>query len=1090
MTQKLLLMHKFQNLMKLKTIAKPKWVLRMFILMLVFAPRFLFAQDMQITGRVMDASSKLPIEGVSIAVKNTGIGSATNANGEYSIMAPKGSELVFTAVGYETQRIIASEPTLTLSLVSTSVQLKDLVVTALGVKKDKKYISYAIQEVNGSDLVKAREPNAINGLTGKVAGLTVGGSSELLGNPQVLLRGGTITLYVVDGVPINSDTWNISADDIESYTVLKGPVASSLYGYRGQNGAIIITTKKGTKDKRGFSVEFNSSTMFQKGFIALPRTQDLYGPGDHGKYSFVDGKGAGTNDGDYDIWGPKFEGQLIAQYDSPVDPITGVRTPTPWTARGKDNLKRFIRTGVLTNNNIAVSSSGDKYDLRFSVSNSYQRGIIPNTDLKTINFNLASTLKFNKKLKLDANLNFNKQFTDNIPDVNYGPNSVIYNMTIWGGADWDVDDMKDYWQPGKEGVQSMYVEYQRYHNPYFMSYEWLRGHHKNDIYGYTALTYKFNKYFDVMARSSITTYDLTRTEKMPFSAHPYGREEGRGDYREDKRSLFENNSEGILRFSTPKIANFIDVSGLVGANIRLFSYASSFVTTDYLNVPNVYNFANSRNPVRAYSFNSEMIVRSSFYSFDFALGKYANLNTTGRLDKLSALTNANNTFFYPSVSANTVITDYIKLPEIINYVKLRASYAQSRGGGAFVSNTIGSTPNNSYPIGYGTEYTSTYGGPSYSFNNVYSTGTGYNNTTTSRYSNNLIDENIKPDNRTNSELGLDVKLWKNRVGLDVTFFNYIDGPQIFTQQISQASGYTNYIINATKTQKRGLEITATGTPVKMANGFSWDVLVNWSKFTETFKELPAGLTTINRFYKVGSRTDEVYISKFARTQDGKIINDAGGRPIILPVAQFAGHSNPDWVWSIINKLNYKSFSLALQFDGRVGGVMEDYVRKKTFQGGRHIETTEGALGVARDQDALGIKSYLGEGVQLASGVIKYDAVTGAITNYGELGFTDNATKTFAQDYVSRVHSIPEPNMMSKTYTKLREVVLTYRIPSNLSKSLLLQNASVSFVARNVLYFMKDKKFKDVDIDQYANQTITNLQTPTMRSYGININVIF
>jgi TonB-dependent SusC/RagA subfamily outer membrane receptor len=485
---------------------------------------------------------------------------------------------------------------------------------------------------------------------------------------------------VVDGVPINSDTWNISPDDIESYTVLKGPVASALYGYRGQNGAIIINTKKGTKDKRGYAVEFNSSTMVNKGFIALPKTQDLYGPGDHGQYKFVDGKGAGVNDNDYDIWGPRFDGQLIEQYDSPVDPVTGIRSKTPWVARGKDNLKRFIQAGILSTNNISVAASGEKYDLRFSVGQTYQRGLVPNTNLNTTNFNLASTLRFSKKLSLDANINFNKQYTDNIPDVNYGPNSVIYNITIWGAADWNIDDMKNYWQPGKEGVQSLYAEYQRYHNPYFMSYEWLRGHRKNDIYGYVTLNYKFNNNIELMGRSSITTYDLTRTEKMPFSAHPYGREGGQGDYREDKRSLFENNTEVMLRFKAPKIANFLGINGFAGANMRTFNYASSYITTDYLNVPNVYVFSNSRNPVKAYSFVSDMRVPSAFYSLDFALGKYANVNTTGRIDKLSALYPSNNTFFYPSVNVSTVVSDYVVFPAAISFLKLRGSYAQVRGG--------------------------------------------------------------------------------------------------------------------------------------------------------------------------------------------------------------------------------------------------------------------------------------------------------------------------------------------------------------------------------------------------------------------------
>ena len=1064
------------------------------VITLFYTGLFLQAQqqNVQVKGKVTDATNSKPLEGVSITVKNSTYGTTTDAAGNFKLSALKGEKINISYSGYQQEVVTATDNFLSIILSPLVKQLDDVVVTALGVKKEKKTIGYSSQDVKGADLIKAREPNPINSLVGKVSGLTVGASAELLGNPQVLLRGGTINLYVVDGIPINSDTWNISPDDIESYTVLKGPVASALYGYRGQNGAIIINTKKGTKDKRGYSVEFNSSTMVNKGFIALPKTQDLYGPGDHGQYKFVDGKGAGVNDNDYDIWGPRFDGQLIEQYDSPVDPITGIRSKTPWTARGKDNLKRFIQAGILSTNNLSVAASGEKYDLRFSVGQTYQRGLVPNTNLNTTNFNLASTLKFSKKLTLDANINFNKQYTENIPDVNYGPNSVIYNITIWGGADWNIDDMHNYWQPGKEGVQSNYAEYQRYHNPYFMSYEWLRSHQKNDIYGYATLNYKFNNYIELMGRSSITTYDLTRTEKMPFSAHPYGREGGLGDYREDKRSLFENNTEVMLRFKSPKIANFLGINGFAGANMRTFKYNSSFVTTDYLNVPNVYAFSNSRNPVKAYSFASEMRVPSAFYSVDFALGKYANINTTGRVDKLSALNTNNNTFFYPSVNVSTVVSDYVTIPAVVSFLKLRGSYAQVRGGGSFVSSTIGATPNSSYPLGYGAEYSSTYGGPTYGFNSVYNTGAGYNNTTEARFTSNLVDENVKPDNRTSAEVGLDMKFLKNRFGLDVAYFSYIDGPQIFNKQISAASGYSNYTINATKTKKTGVEISLSGTPIKLSNGFSWDVLLNWSTFKEVYKELPAGVSSLYTFYKDGSRVDEVYIRKFARTPDGQIINDGGGRPIVLPVAQFAGYANPKWVWGFNNKFNYKNVSLSFQFDGRVGGVMEDYVRKKTFQGGRHIETVEGAFGASRYDDTKGIKSYLGEGVQVSNGTaITYDPVTGVITNYTALQFTNNATKTYVQDYISRVHGIPEPNMMSKSYLKLREIVLGYSLPAKVLGKSFIKNASISFVARNILYFMKDKKFNDVDIDQYAgSQTGTNLQTPTTRSYGVNLNIVF
>jgi len=1075
---------------------KPTNYFRMALLLLltIFAVSVNAQQSpVTITGKVDEAGTGKALPKATV-FSTGGSRTITAEDGTFSLKVRTGDSVIIEFIGFERNGFVveSGKNYYPVSLKATNANMGDVVVTALGVKKEKKIIGYSTQEIKGEELIKAREPNAINGLAGKVAGLNVGISAELLGNPQLLLRGGNITLFVIDGVPITSDTWNLNPDDIESYTVLKGPVASALYGYRGQNGAIIITTKKGTRNKRGFVVEFNSSTQYNKGFIALPKTQDLYGPGDHGKYKFVDGKGGGINDNDYDIWGPKFEGQLIEQYDSPVDPVTGIRKPTPWVARGTNNLKRFIQGGLLTTNNISVASSNEKADLRFSVGQTYQRGIVPNTRLNGVNFNLNSTLRFNKKLSLDANLNYNRQFTDNVPDVIYGPNSIIYNITIWGGADWNIDDMRNYWQPGKEGVQSIYAEYQRYHNPYFMSYEWLRGHYKNDIYGYASLNYKINKTVELMLRSSISAYDILRTEKMPFSAHPYGREEGRGDYREDKRMLFENNTEFMAKVNVPRIAKLIDINGFVGSNLRSFSYTSSFVTTDYLNVPNVYTFANSRNPVKAYNFASDMRVLSAYASWDFSIGKYANINATGRVDKLSALFKSNNTFFYPSVSASTVITDYVSLPSAISFFKVRGSYAQVRGGGNFVSNTIGATPGNSYPLGYGAQYTSVYGGPSFANSSVYSTAPGYNNQTEARFSNALIDDNIKPDDRKSIELGLDIKFLKNRLGVDFAYFRYTDGPQIFSKQISAATGYTNYTLNATKTRRTGFEFSVSGTPLKMKNGLTWDVLFNWATYKEVFVELPAGVNALNTFYKVGSRTDEVYIRKFARTQDGRIINDAGGRPIILPVAQYAGNATARWTWALNNKFSYKAFTFSFQFDGRVGGVMEDYVRKKTFQGGRHIETVQGAFGDARYQDYLGVKSYVGEGVQVSNGIpIAYDANTGLITNYGSLQFANNTTKTFLQDYISRVHGIPEPNMMSKTYAKLREVVIGYTLPEKIIGKGFIQKFTLSLVGRNLLYFMPDGKFKDVDLDQYAgSQSSIDLQTPTTRSYGFNINITF
>ena len=1042
------------------------------------------AQNYTVKGIITDAENKNPIVRATIAILNSPKATSSDAKGNFSIAASKGDKLIITYVGFADEIIeVTGDNFLTVEIAAASMQLNEVVVTALGVKKETKRLGYSVQEVKGAELVKAREPNAINGLVGKVAGLSIGASAEILGRPQVLLRGNTLNFFVVDGVPINSDTWNISPDDIESYTVLKGPTAAALYGNRAINGAIIINTKKGSKDKRGYSVEFNSSTMFEKGFNAIPKVQDEYGPGDHGRYAFADGRGGGLNDGDYDVWGPKFEGQLIPQYDSPVDPVTGVRKGTPWVARGKDNLSRFIQTGVLTTNNIAVSASTEKSDLRFSLTNTYQKGIVPNTNLNGINFNTSLAHNFSSKLRFEANVNYNRQSTPNIPDVAYGPNSIIYNIILWGGADWDVDELKNYWQPGKEGVQQIYAEYQRYNNPWFMAKEWLRGHYKNDLYGYTTLSYKFNKNLEAVGRASVTTYDLLRTEKLPFSATSYGREEARGDYREDARRLFENNTEVFLKYNKSFFKDF-NVSGLVGGNMRNMRFNSSFTSTNYLNVPGIYTFANSRNPIVASNFTSEMLVMSAYASLDLSYKNYINIGTTLRTDKSSAIPGAK-AGTYPSVSVSTVVSDYVKMPRAISFFKLKGSYANVRDGGT--SAYIGPS---SYPVGYGAAYTTSYDGPTYSLvNKVYNTRLDYNNTSAAYYTDNLYDQ-IQTAARTNYEGGFDIRFLKNRISLDAIYFSYIDGPQIFRNPISQTTGYTALFINAAKYATRGYEVALTGNPVKARN-FSWDVLLNWSTYKQTYMELPADSILVGDLYvKKGDRLDIYQGQAFVRTQDGQIVNDGGGRPLRYPKNQILGNSSPDWIWGFTNKFRYKNINLTVQVDGRVGGEMENYVRRQSFRGGRHIETTQGALGTARYQDYLGNKTYVGGGVKITGGTPVYHPVTGVITNYKDLTFAPNDTKTYAQDYVSRYNSTAEGNLMSKTFAKVREITLGYNLPTTLIQNSFIRSASISFVGRN-LFYLANKKNKDVDIDQYAgSQTSSNLQTPTVKRYGVNLNITF
>jgi TonB-linked SusC/RagA family outer membrane protein len=1051
------------------------------------------ANAQRVYGVVTDAETNEFLPGATIAVQNAGRGTSADADGKFNLDARSGDILVVSFVGYAPQSITVAAETFIAIKLSPSNVLQEVTIAALGINKEKAKVGYAVQDVKGSDLLKAREPNAINSLAGKVAGLTVGASPELLGAPNLSLRGSN-PIFVVDGVPVNSDTWNISADDIETFTVLKGPAAAALYGFRSKDGVIMITTKKGTTDKRGVSVEFNTSQMIENGFNAIPNVNDEYGPGDHGRYAFVDGRGGGTNDGDYDVWGPRFEGQLIPQYDSPIDPVTGVRQGTPWVARGKNNLQRFLRPGYQSNNSIAVSTSTDKMDMRFSTSYNYQGGMVPNTQLNIANFNVYNGLKISKNVKLESNLNYNRQFTDNFPDVNYGPNSMIYNITIWGGADWDVDQLKNYWQPGKEGVQQIYAEYQRYNNPHFLAQEWLRGHQKTDVYGQTALSWKIAQGLEFKARTAITTYDLFRNEKFPYSATVYGREEGRGDYREDKRTLFENNTDVYLNFDR-RLSEDFSVNALVGGNIRSFNFESNYTTTNYLNVPGLYAFSNTANPLYASNFRSKMLVQSGYYSVDFGIKSFLFLTHTGRVDHLSTLPKQNNTFYYPSAGVSLLISQLADLGPV-SFLKLRGSYANVKE--ALTQRYIGATPADSYPLEYGSYYQSSYDGPSYSNSSVYSSPLVYNNQPGSYFTNTIANADLEPSSRTNYEGGLEAKFLRNRIGLDLTYFQYIDGPQIFAQPISEASGYNSQLINAVKTKKAGWEVSLTGSPIRNKNGFSWDVLVNWSTYKETLEELPEGTDVINNFFRKGDRLDKYYDSAPIRDQQGNYINDASGRPIRNPVAQYLGNSNPDWVWAVNNKVSYKNLTLSFQFDGRVGGVITNYIQRQTFRGGRNALTTEGAMGEARYQDWLNQKAgnytnpqvngnYVGEGVSLVSGTIQYDQA-GNITNYDQLEFTPNTTKTFLQDYISRLYSFSEPNLMSKTFSKLREVTFTYEMPQTWFKGNgLVRRASVSLVGRNLLYFAEKK---DIDLDQYIGSNYSGLQSPTAKRYGMNLNITF
>jgi TonB-linked SusC/RagA family outer membrane protein len=1090
------------------------------VTLLAFFISNVYAQDTRtVTGKIQTTTG-IGIAGAVVRAIPSKKTVQTDNEGNFKITISTSDKSVeVTSLGFLSQTYtLRGEANFSLALQEDTKALTDVVVTAYGIKRETKKIGYSVQELKGSDLIKARDANPINSLAGKIAGLTVGANAEMLGRPELVLRGSKDLLFVVDGVPVNTDTWNIAPDDIETYTVLKGTNASALYGFRGLNGAIVITTKRGTKDKKGWQVDFNSSTMFENGFIAVPEAQSEYGRGTNYAYSY--GDVLYDNKQRLPEWGPRFEGQMVKQYNSPYDIVTGIRTATPWTAKGKNNFENFMETGIINTNNISLSGATEKSDVRISISNMDQKGMSPNTKLNSYTLAVNGGYNVSKKLRLEASLNMNKQYSPNIPDVNYGPNSYIYMFKVYGSSDYDINDLKDIYK-GPQGVQNLIPyaqEYGRENSAWFMAEKWLRSHDKTDVNGYVKATYKPTNDLTFNLRSQFSTWSQLRTEQVPAGANlntytPWFYFGWYGDYHEDSRRLTENNTD--LTANYEKKVGQIGISALAGVSERSFAYNSFWGTTKALAVPNLYVLSNSKDAALSYTWNSRMQVYSAYYSIDLSLSKYATLSHTGRVDQLSTLPDGNNTFYYPSVSLSSALKDYLNLPSFISFAKVRASFADVKGGltqstipSAFTA--ITGTSTNGGLLGYGSDLYSSYDGPSYANQNAYAFQSYYNGTPSVGYSNTIANSSLKPFDRTSYEGGVDLKFAKNRLGFDFTYFTSFNGPQIYALPVASSTGYAAQNVNGITSKKAGFEITLSGTPIKTAN-FNWDINATYATYQETLDAIygsETGLTLNNHVYKVGDRLDAIYGSAFVRDGSNNIVW-SGGTPLRAPSDignnKFLGFANPDYTFGISNKFTFKNVSFGFQFDGRIGGNIYDQIYHDGMNGGTSIESTQGAIGAARlaewQTTATGTVAqtakYIGPGVKIVSGTPTYAG--GVITNMSALTFAQNdvAAKVQTIAGASGYGGVDEYWMTNRSFVKLREVNIAYSLPANfLAKLKYIKGATISLVGRNLLYFA-DRK--DQDLDQFASgyndsdrslQKGAILQSATARRFGFNINLNF
>jgi TonB-linked SusC/RagA family outer membrane protein len=1014
--------------------------------MSVLASASLFSQA--ITGKVISIDDKQGIPGVNIIIKGTSTGTITDFDGNFSIAAKLNDILLISFVGMQSKEVVVKDNSmLNIELVPITEEIDDVVVTALGIKRDEKALGYAVQKVAGDEIAKVKELDVINALSGKVSGVNIiqadgsigGGGSRIVIRGESSLAGNNDPLYIINGIQGSAN--DVAPDDIESISILKGPAAAALYGSKAGAGVVIITSKSG-KGAKGTVIEYNSNMTYQSPLV-LPKYQNQFGQGEGGQYSYYDGNGNGTFDDTYYSWGPAFDGQLRPQF-------TG---NNPWVAK-PNNVKDFYELGHIYVNNISMMQATDKSSFRFSYSNTDQKGIMPNNGLKTDRFDLNSNFNVLKNLTFSAGLNYSRTECANNRQVDprFIPRSI------------DISALKDYWIPGMEGYQQM--NYRRSaNNPYFELYETPNSYTDSKVILNLSAQYDVTKDLTIIGRYGSVYTNNEYYEKNAYSMFDrYNARKLKGFYKNGQANNWENTAEFLATY-TKKVADFGAKLSFGGTHFRKeYNKVQGEITG--LMFADLYNLNNRLNPISVDNYISKL-ERNSLYGFlnlDYQGKIY--LDITARNDWSSTLHPSNNSFFYPSFALSGLMHEIFTLPEAISFWKVRGSWAQ-----------VGKDIAEPYFVAEEKYYRSTNS----------TTGTVYPNTGDTK-----TDPYLKPELTLGKELGTDIRFFNNRVGLDVAVYQSVTTNQILKVAVSNASNYSYFMMNAGKIESKGIEATLNATPVKEKD-FQWDVQLNWSMDRTSVLELIDSIPTfsksqrVNSFLfiedRVGQRRGTFYGQGYVRTPDGDQLFSLSG-DTRLTEKKALGNYNPDWMASLSNTVRYKDFSFSCLLDLRVGGLIYNEIeRKLNLYGLSEASALNNREGLIPD-------GYVEENGQ-------YRKITLAdLEKYGKIGGMSG------QEYWANMmeETCPENELIDDTYLKLREARIAYDIPKQLLKKISLQAATIALIGRNLAVFSKVKHV-DPETFGYASENsdfnystkvpgYANSNMPSVRSYGFSLNIKF
>lgn len=992
-----------------------------------------------ISGTITDAHGEAII-GANVLEKGSTNGTITDINGNFSLSVPSKSTLVISYIGYVSKTIpVGNQTVFNIQLTEDTQNLNEVVVTALGIKREEKALGYAVQKVNPEGLTKTKGVDVSASLTGKVAGLTVKNSTEFNDTPSLKLRGET-PLLIIDGVPYGNMSINdIASDDIESIDVLKGATASALYGARGSNGAIMVTTKKGAQEE-GIDVEINSNTMFFSGYLAFPEVQHSYSAGTGGHYN------------NNAVWGDKLD---IGRTAIMWDPYTYEMREQELVSKGKDNFKNLLQLSLVTNNNVSVSQKGKYGSFRTSMTHVYNRGQYPNQDLNKVTFSVGGEMTY-KNFKLDASASYNKRKSTNDIGAGYYSGSYIYDIVIWGGTEYDLRDYRNYWIAGKENEQQNWYDKSWYDNPYFKANEYVEPSDKDILNAYFNASYEITPWLKAIARAGLDSYNQKSTQRNAMSAN-YAWEK-KGYFATIRKTGYSINADAMLM--ADKTWNKFNVNALFGGNI--YYYADDYLsskTDGGLSVPGFYSLNGSIDPIKSESTYKRKQVNSLYGKLSLSWASTYFLDLTGRNDWSSTLSQESRSYFYPSVAGSVVLSQIIPLPDAWNFWKVRASWTTSKADANIYDN-----------------------------NNVYTVKTDvFDGLGTAVFPTSLIGGLVKPQSSNAFEIGTATNFFQNRLHFDFAYFRKLTKDFIISGGVSGATGYKSIQINSKEELLRnGFEVTIGGTPVQTEN-FRWDILTNWARDRYTYNKIDPEYSTKKPYVQAGERWDWLAINDWDRDPNGNIIHN-GGIPVKQSFTSKIGNTNPDLIWGITNTLRYKDWTLDFTIDGRIGGLSFSRTQQLLWNSGAHVDSDNQ---YRYDEVVNGKYTYIGEGVKVVSGKVTRDAEGNIVSDTRV--FAPNDVVVSYEAYMTKYHDAASKpsrqNVLDETFFKLRNVSLTYSVPKTFCQKLRLQDAAVSITGQNLFLWAKDYKYADPDkggdSDGYEN-----LNSPSQRYIGFNIKMNF